>query len=226
MAASKDFAVIQLAKTAQKHGRTQSFGKPGDGKVRVQKRNAQARPGTKAGRKTCRAQIESVEFDPKDRVRYVTGFHKRKNERRKKAQEELKQRERQDRLEARAERRKALKEALYGAAGEEGEESGEEEGAVQDEGPEEKTYTSSYRTVTVVTSAMGDSDDEQERKRARRTKKEGRRREEEEENEREGEEEEEEEEGSLDVVNDPLALLKQIEKMTKQSSRAKKSRLD
>ncbi|KAI8321307.1 hypothetical protein GQ54DRAFT_251478, partial [Martensiomyces pterosporus] len=61
-------------------------------------------------RKARREQVEEVAFDPKARRTFLTGFHKRKVERRERAMAQLKEREREDRLEMRREKREQQQE--------------------------------------------------------------------------------------------------------------------
>ncbi|GJP52739.1 hypothetical protein CLOM_g11824 [Closterium sp. NIES-68] len=84
----------------------------------------------------------TVSFDENARREFVTGFHKRKVERRRVAEEKQKRKKRQKHLQERAERRLAAKKAR-GEVGPEGEEragvegEGEEEGVEEEEGGEE-----------------------------------------------------------------------------------------
>ena len=57
-------------------------------------------PPPKKRRKTVSA-IEEIKFDPNAREDYLTGFHKRKLQRIKHAQEEAAKREREDKIKAR-----------------------------------------------------------------------------------------------------------------------------
>ncbi|PIA15129.1 hypothetical protein COEREDRAFT_28231, partial [Coemansia reversa NRRL 1564] len=60
-------------------------------------------------RKAKRAQVEEVVFDPTARHSFLTGFHKRKVQRREHAVAEAKAYERQEKLDMRRERREQLK---------------------------------------------------------------------------------------------------------------------
>ncbi|KAJ1852751.1 hypothetical protein GGH12_005184 [Coemansia sp. RSA 1822] len=63
-------------------------------------------------RKARQQEVELVEFDPKARQTFLTGFHKRKVERREKAASEIKTQERQDMLQMRKERREQQRDQL------------------------------------------------------------------------------------------------------------------
>ncbi|KAJ2161699.1 hypothetical protein GGF46_001292 [Coemansia sp. RSA 552] len=63
-------------------------------------------------RRARRAQVEEVQFDPKERRSFLTGFHKRKVQRREKAQAEAKALERREALQMRRERRSEQQEQL------------------------------------------------------------------------------------------------------------------
>ncbi|KAJ1855795.1 hypothetical protein LPJ73_002281 [Coemansia sp. RSA 2703] len=63
-------------------------------------------------RKARKEQVEEVSFDPKDRRTFLTGFHKRKVQRRERAVEQAKLREREEKLLLRKERREQQHEAL------------------------------------------------------------------------------------------------------------------
>ncbi|KAJ1953428.1 hypothetical protein GGI12_006014 [Dipsacomyces acuminosporus] len=63
-------------------------------------------------RKAKKEQVEEVSFDPKARRSFLTGFHKRKVQRRENAIAQIKAREREDRLELRKERREQQQELL------------------------------------------------------------------------------------------------------------------
>ncbi|KAJ2536523.1 hypothetical protein EV175_006799, partial [Coemansia sp. RSA 1933] len=63
-------------------------------------------------RKARREQVEEVQFDPDARRTFLTGFHKRKMERREQAIASAKLREREEKLEMRREHRQAKKEQL------------------------------------------------------------------------------------------------------------------
>ena len=59
-----------------------------------------------------------ITFDPAARKDFITGFHKRKTERRKKAQTKAEERARREKLEARKEKREYLKQQRSVGAGE------------------------------------------------------------------------------------------------------------
>ncbi|KAJ2497580.1 hypothetical protein GGH96_004999 [Coemansia sp. RSA 1972] len=63
-------------------------------------------------RKARQQEVELVEFDPKARQTFLTGFHKRKVERQEKAASEIKTQERQDMLQMRKERREQQRDQL------------------------------------------------------------------------------------------------------------------
>ncbi|KAJ2615049.1 hypothetical protein GGF44_005970, partial [Coemansia sp. RSA 1694] len=63
-------------------------------------------------RKARKEQVEKVEFDPKARRSFLTGFHKRKLERRETAIAQAKAKEREDHLELRREKREQQKDLL------------------------------------------------------------------------------------------------------------------
>ncbi|KAI9502164.1 hypothetical protein GGI25_003380 [Coemansia spiralis] len=63
-------------------------------------------------RKAKKEQVEEIQFDPQERRSFLTGFHKRKVQRREYAISLAKQREREERLEMRRERREQKKEHL------------------------------------------------------------------------------------------------------------------
>ncbi|KAJ2001777.1 hypothetical protein GGI04_002363 [Coemansia thaxteri] len=63
-------------------------------------------------RKARKDQVEQVEFDPKARQKFLTGFHKRKLERREHAIAQAKAKEREERLEMRREKREQQKDIL------------------------------------------------------------------------------------------------------------------
>ncbi|KAI8143521.1 nucleolar protein 12-domain-containing protein [Fennellomyces sp. T-0311] len=67
-------------------------------------------------RKRKQQTVERIDFDPAQRKEYLTGFHKRKVERKKKAQEKYQERARQekirDRAALKAERRRQMEERL------------------------------------------------------------------------------------------------------------------
>lgn len=68
-------------------------------------------------RKRKKQQIEEIVFDPLSRRDFVTGFHKRKVQRKKKAQEVAKERERLERIEQRKKIRQNRADALNQRAG-------------------------------------------------------------------------------------------------------------
>eukprot|EP00127_Corallochytrium_limacisporum_P004250 Clim_evm195s157 gene=Clim_evmTU195s157 len=71
------------------------------------------RPQTKpAGRRINRSTKITVEFDPAARRDFILGFRKRKDERRKKAQEKLLKQEKAEKARARAERRENVQKIL------------------------------------------------------------------------------------------------------------------
>ncbi|KAJ2395329.1 hypothetical protein GGI23_004347 [Coemansia sp. RSA 2559] len=116
-------------------------------------------------RKARHEQVEEVQFDPDARRTFLTGFHKRKMERREQAIALAKQREREDKLEMRREHRQAQKEQLAhkimlnkGINGEldaDKEESGSEEeigkGNEEEEEGEEEEVLHGDSAVTTVT---------------------------------------------------------------------------
>ena len=160
-----DLAAVRLGRKERRktHGQTTSFVTNSEArKLKEGDRKPVKARGPKSGKKTCRAQIASIDFDAKARVNYVTGFHKRKDERRKKAQDELKIKKRKDLLSARAEKKAALKEAMYGAKSDTDDDgsASEQEADATAPAPEPKKYQSSFRTVTVVTSALDGSESE------------------------------------------------------------------
>ncbi|KAJ2073527.1 hypothetical protein GGI01_001062 [Coemansia sp. RSA 376] len=63
-------------------------------------------------RKAKKEQVEKVEFDPKARRSFLTGFHKRKLERRENAIAQAKAKDREDYLEVRREKREQQKDLL------------------------------------------------------------------------------------------------------------------
>ncbi|KAF5837747.1 nucleolar protein 12-domain-containing protein [Dunaliella salina] len=63
-------------------------------------------------KKDKRTKGVEVVFDPAQHKDFITGFRKRKQQRRKEAQEQIKERERQQRIANRAEKRSKLKEEL------------------------------------------------------------------------------------------------------------------
>ncbi|KAJ2490897.1 hypothetical protein IWW37_002781 [Coemansia sp. RSA 2050] len=63
-------------------------------------------------RKAKKEQVEKIEFDPKARRTFLTGFHKRKLERRENAITQAKAKEREEYLEARREKREQQKDLL------------------------------------------------------------------------------------------------------------------
>ncbi|KAJ1899514.1 hypothetical protein LPJ66_002062 [Kickxella alabastrina] len=122
-------------------------------------------------RKARKEQVEEIEFDPKARRTFLTGFHKRKVERRETAIEQAKQKEREELLKLRRERREQQQEALidklrenksvYGGADSDSESGSDDgSGAVsggEDEGKDEDgaetsvlTGETSVTTVKVV----------------------------------------------------------------------------
>ena len=103
------------------HARASTFAPPQDGKHWVPTSNqSQLAGGEKRGllggnvkrRKVSRKDKVSVGFDSEDRTEYLTGFKKRKDERRAVAIQEMIMKERKDRLEERRKRRKDTKEML------------------------------------------------------------------------------------------------------------------
>jgi ribosomal RNA-processing protein 17 len=85
------------------------MGKGGGGKQASGNRNKRKRP---VKNKFKRREKLIVTFDAAERKEYLTGFHKRKVQRRLDAIEQLKQQERQDRIRERAERRDAEQERI------------------------------------------------------------------------------------------------------------------
>ncbi|KAJ2746061.1 hypothetical protein GGI20_001688 [Coemansia sp. BCRC 34301] len=63
-------------------------------------------------RKARKEQVEKIEFDPKARRTFLTGFHKRKLERRENAIAQAKAKDREDHLELRREKREQQKDLL------------------------------------------------------------------------------------------------------------------
>ncbi|KAJ2865064.1 hypothetical protein GGH94_002469 [Coemansia aciculifera] len=86
-------------------------------------------------RKAKKEQVEKIEFDPKARRSFLTGFHKRKLERRENAIAQAKAKDREDYLEVRREKREQQKDLLaqrimenknyYGIATSDNEDGGE-----------------------------------------------------------------------------------------------------
>eukprot|EP00899_Mesostigma_viride_P015636 jgi/Mesvir1/24073/Mv10795-RA.1 len=105
-----------------------------------------------------------ITFDEKDRKEFVNGFHKRKQLRRKFAENQQKEKKRRIRLQERKERREALKEALAKGSENLGEDAtaegegddDEDEGELDKEGePATVTYTTTTgSSVCVVTSGL------------------------------------------------------------------------
>ncbi|EJD02979.1 uncharacterized protein FOMMEDRAFT_86142 [Fomitiporia mediterranea MF3/22] len=69
-----------------------------------------AHTALKAKARAKKNQIDSVVFDDDARVEFLTGFHKRKLQKKEAAKSKAKERERQQRLQARKEQRQALRE--------------------------------------------------------------------------------------------------------------------
>ncbi|KAJ1736880.1 hypothetical protein LPJ72_000994 [Coemansia sp. Benny D160-2] len=127
-------------------------------------------------RKARREQVEEVQFDPEARRTFLTGFHKRKVQRREQAIASAKQKEREERLELRREKRQAEKEQLAqkimtnkggiddaGGNGSDGE--GDADPESQDENADVEVMLHGDTAVTTVTvthdfdpTRVGDSD--------------------------------------------------------------------
>lgn len=95
-------------------------------------------------KKLARNRELEVVFDPKDHKEYLTGFRKRKNQRRKDALQQLESRQRQQRLEERAERRENYKKQL--ALLEDGDLLEEEEEEKEEEKEEEDRINAKVQT--------------------------------------------------------------------------------
>ncbi|KAF8070873.1 nol12 [Scenedesmus sp. PABB004] len=109
-----------------------------------------------------------VVFDPKAHREFVTGFRKRKQQRRKEAEKQNVKKAKEQRVQDRAERRKELKAQLglpedYGVHDSDGEQGGADPDAAAARA-EVKQYSAGglTTTVSVVRMSMGDSDDEPE----------------------------------------------------------------
>lgn len=113
-------------------------------------------------RKVSRKDKVSVGFDSEDRTEYLTGFKKRKDERRAVAIQEMIMKERKDRLEERRKRRKDTKEMLASKGITAGVPS-----IVLDTGgagkvEEKNTYESTEQLVTVTAFSLNSDDDDEE----------------------------------------------------------------
>ena len=98
-----------------------------------------------------------ISFDEDARKSFLTGFRKRKNDRRQYARQKIAEQVRQEKLTARQERRVMQKEALAGA------DSEDEDGSdAEPEGAEVSTYASGGALVTTVVEALLPDEDEKE----------------------------------------------------------------
>ena len=110
----------------------------------------------KAGAKKSKTKGAVISFDEDARKSFLTGFRKRKNDRRQYARQKIAEQVRQEKLTARQERRVMQKEALAGA-------SDDEEGSdAEPEGAEVSTYASGDALVTTVVEALLPDEDEKE----------------------------------------------------------------
>ena len=101
-----------------------------------------------------------ISFDEKARKSFLTGFRKRKNDRRQYARQKIAEQVRQEKLSARQERRTMQKQALASAVSED-----EEDGSdAEPEGAEVSTYASASgdALVTTVVEALLPDEDEKE----------------------------------------------------------------
>lgn len=112
--------------------------------------------------KVRKTSAKEIVFDEDKRRDFLTGFRKRKNERRQFARNKIAEEVRKERLEERKERREFKKTLRGGAAGaaEEAEEAnGNDSGDSDDEGDERTTYQDGDTlTTTVVSSLLGDDE--------------------------------------------------------------------
>jgi ribosomal RNA-processing protein 17 len=118
---------------------------------------------TKYKPKRLRQPEITVGFDPKARKEYLTGFHKRKVERKQKADDKRKERERLQRIEDRASAREARKELIEErvAASRElqrQEEDEEEEEEVEEEEKELEFKSKETRSVVKIEAIQLDDD--------------------------------------------------------------------
>ena len=110
----------------------------------------------KAGAKKSKTKGAVISFDEDARKSFLTGFRKRKNDRRQYARQKIAEQVRQEKLTARQERRVMQKEALAGA-------SDDEDGSdAEPEGAEVSTYASGDALVTTVVEALLPDEDEKE----------------------------------------------------------------
>ena len=100
-----------------------------------------------------------ISFDEDARKTFLTGFRKRKNDRRQYARQKIAEQVRQEKLTARQERREAQKEALAGADSDGSDSDGSD---AEPEGAEVSTYASGDALVTTVVEALLPDEDEKE----------------------------------------------------------------
>lgn len=103
-----------------------------------------------ARKRALKSRVESVEFNPEKRVDYLTGFSRRKTERKHKAQKKAAERDRQDAILRRAELRKQRKLDLAEFALPQKEEEEEEWTGFEDL----KNYEDDMTTTTVTVTPL------------------------------------------------------------------------
>jgi ribosomal RNA-processing protein 17 len=118
---------------------------------------------TRVSKKHARNRDLEVVFDPSDHKEYLTGFHKRKQQRRKDALKQLEKRQKFQRLEDRAEKREAFKKQL-GLEDQDLYNNNNNDGDDDDKEPEVRVFDAGnlVSTVTVCPLKTGDTSSEEE----------------------------------------------------------------